>query len=183
MAISGRRRWIALAVGLVALGALLLVPLHWPDVLLATRLVNGVDIVAPPERVFAYVTAPVNWPRWHPQSHAVSGTIDRTPQPGEKTVEDFEIAGHKGRATWTSIAVDPPRRWDFEGQGEGGGGAHIVYTLTPIAGGTHFERALTYRGPNLLFALINALQLRAVMEADSAEAVQRLKRKVEAVSP
>ncbi len=108
--------------------------------------------------------------------------MDRTPKPGEKTTEDFEIAGHKGRATWTSIAVDPPRRWEFEGQGEGGGGAHIVYTLTPIASGTHFERELTYRGPNLLFALINALQLRAVMEADSAEAVWRLKRTVEALS-
>jgi uncharacterized protein YndB with AHSA1/START domain len=171
--------WIA--AGVVALVALLFLPLPWPDALLATRIVNQVDIAAAPERVFAYVTAPVNWPRWHPQSRAVSGTIDRTPQPGEQTIEEFEIAGRKGHATWTSIAVDPPRRWEFAGQGEGGGGAHIVYALTPIAGGTHFERDLIYRGPNLLFALVNALQLRTVMEADSAEAAQRLKRAVEAL--
>lgn len=169
--------WIVL--GILAAAALLFAPLPWPDALLATRVVNSIDIAAPPERVFAYVTTPVNWPRWHPQSRAVSETIDRTPQPGEKTIEDFEIAGRAGRATWTSVAVDPPRRWEFAGHGENGGGARIVYTLTPIGRATHFERELVYRGPDLLFALFNTLKLRAVMEADSAEAVRRLKRAVE----
>jgi uncharacterized protein YndB with AHSA1/START domain len=171
---------IWLVVIFVAIGALLFAPLPWPDSVAATRIVDSVDIAAPPERVFAYVTAPVNWPRWHPQSRAVSGVVDHTPQPGEKTIEEFEIAGRKGRATWTSIAVDPPRRWEFNGRGEGGGGAHIAYTLTPTAVGTHFERELVYRGPNLLFAIVDALQIRAVMEADSAEAVRRLKRAIEA---
>jgi len=164
---------------LAVLAAALFAPLRWPDAVVATRVVNDADIAASPERVFAYVSAPVNWPRWHPQSRAVSGAVDRTPQPGEKTIEDFEIAGRRGRATWTSVAVDAPRRWEFEGSGEGGGGAHIVYTLSPIVNGTHFQRELTYRGPNLLFALVNALQLRKIMERDSAEAVRRLKQTVE----
>jgi uncharacterized protein YndB with AHSA1/START domain len=170
--------WVGVAA--VALAALLFAPLPWPDSIAATRIVNSADIAAPPERVFAYVTAPVNWPRWHPQSRAVSGVIDRTPRPGENTIEEFEIAGRKGRATWTSVAVDPPRRWEFAGQGEGGGGAHIVYTLAPGTGGTHFERELVYRGPNLLFAIVDALQIRSVMERDSEEAVRRLKRAIEA---
>ena len=172
--------WIVVVTAAIA--ALLFAPLPWPDSVATTRIVDGVDIGAPPERVYAYVTAPVNWPRWHPQSRAVSGTIDRTPQPGEQTIEDFEIAGRKGRATWTSVAVDPPRRWEFAGHGEGGGGARIVYTLTPTSGGTHFQRELVYRGPNLAFAIVNALQVRAVMDADSAEAVRRLKRSIEALS-
>jgi uncharacterized protein YndB with AHSA1/START domain len=171
--------WIAVAV--VVIAAALLAPLPWPDSLVATRIVDAVDIAAPPERVFAYATTPVNWPRWHPQSRAVSGVVDRTPRPGEQTIEDFEIAGRNGRATWTSIAVDPPRRWEFAGRGEGGGGAHIVYTLTPKAGGTRFERDLVYRGPNLLFALFDALEIRAVMRRDSAAAVERLKRAIEAL--
>jgi len=174
------RLLVWLVVIAVAIGALLFAPLPWPDSIATTRIVDRIDILAPPERVFAYVTAPVNWPRWHPQSRAVSGVVDRTPQPGEKTIEDFEIAGRKGRATWISIAVDPPRRWEFGGQGEGGGGAHIVYTLTPTAAGTRFQRELVYRGPNLLFAIVNAFQIRAVMEADSTEAVRRLKRAIEA---
>ncbi len=169
--------WIVVIV--VAIAGLLLAPLSWPDSVSATRIVDGVDIAAQPERVFAYVTAPASWPRWHPQSRAVSGVVNRTPQPGEKTIEDFEIAGRKGRATWTSIAVDLPQRWEFEGHGEGGGGAHIVYTLKPVSAGTHFERELVYRGPNLLFVLVNALEIRAVMERDSTEALRRLKRAIE----
>jgi uncharacterized protein YndB with AHSA1/START domain len=171
--------WVIVIV--TALAIVLFVPLPWPDALLATRVVSSADIAAPPDRVFAYVTKAANWPRWHPQSRAVSGVVDRTPQPGEKTIEDFEIAGRKGRATWVSVAVDPPRRWEFEGRGEGGGGARIVYTLTATSGGTRFERDLTYRGPNLAFTVANALKLRAVMEADSAEAVRRLKAAVEAL--
>jgi uncharacterized protein YndB with AHSA1/START domain len=172
--------WTVVTAAVVA--AILFVPLPWPDAVMATRIVDSVDIAAPPERVFAYVTTPANWPRWHPQSRAVSGVVDRTPQPGEKTIEDFEIAGRKGRATWTSIAVDSPRRWEFEGRSEGGGGARIVYTLSATRGGTRFERALEYRGPNLAFAIVNALRLRAVMQADSAEAVRRLKQAIEAPS-
>jgi len=174
---------IGLIVAVAVLAALLFAPLPWPSALLETRIDNLIDIAAPPERVFGYVTAPVNWPRWHPQSRAVSGVVDGTPRPGEKTVEDFEIAGRKGRATWTSIAVDAPRRWDFAGESEDGGGVRIVYTLTPIAGGTRFEREIVYRGTNLVFVLANALKLRAVMESDSAEALRRLKRAVEALPP
>src|SRR5215831_6961155 len=171
--------WIVVAVAAVAVAVF--APLPWPTALMETRVVDTIDIAAPAERVFTYVTAPANWPRWHPQSRAVSGVVDRTPQPGEKTIEDFEIAGRKGRATWMSVAVDPPRRWEFEGRGEGGGGARIVYSLAPTAEGTRFERELVYRGPNLAFVILNALELRAVMEADSAEAVRRLKRAIEAL--
>jgi len=171
--------WIVVVIAAVAV--ILFVPLPWPDALLATRVASSTEIAASPVRVFAYVTTPANWPRWHPQSRAVSGVVDRTPAPGEKTIEDFEIAGRKGRATWVSVAVDAPRRWEFEGRGEGGAGARIVYTLTPTSGGTRFERDLTYRGPNLAFAVVNALKLRAVMEADSSEAVRRLKAAIEAL--
>jgi uncharacterized protein YndB with AHSA1/START domain len=174
---------IGIVVVVAIIAAILLAPLPWPAALMETRVADGIDIAAPPQRVFAYVTAPANWPRWHPQSRAVSGVVDRTPQPGETTIEDFEIAGRKGRATWTSAAVDPPRRWEFTGQGQGGGSAHIIYTLTPRGTGTYFERDLVYRGSNLLFAIANALKLRAVMEADSAEALRRLKRAIEALPP
>src|SRR2546428_13131747 len=56
--------WIAVAI--VALAALLFLPLPWPDTFVGSRVVNRIEIAAPPERVFAYVTTPANWPRWHP---------------------------------------------------------------------------------------------------------------------
>jgi uncharacterized protein YndB with AHSA1/START domain len=171
------------AVLLLAIG-LLLMPLPWAASILETHLVHSIDIAAPPDRVFDYVTTPANWPRWHPQSRAVSGVVDRTPRPGEQTVEDFEIAGRRGRATWTSGTVDAPRRWAFDGRNEsGGGGARIAYTLTPSPAGTHFERNIVYRGDNLLFAIFNALKIKGIMDAVSAEALRRLKRAIEALPP
>jgi uncharacterized protein YndB with AHSA1/START domain len=177
-----RTKLTVVAILAIAIGALFL-PLPWPDELLETHLVHSIDIATRPERVFAFVTMPANWPRWHPQSRSVSGVVDKTPSPGEQTVEEFEIAGRRGRATWTSVAVDAPRRWEIEGRTEGSGGAHIVYTLTPTVSGTHFQRNIVYRGDNLMFALANALKIEAVMDADSTEALRRLKLAVEALPP
>jgi len=176
---AARRRGILVIVGTLAVLGALFVPLPWPDFIASTRIVTHVDIAAPPPAVFAYATTPASWPAWHPASRAVSGVIDSTPQPGEQVTENIEVAGRHFQAIWTSIAVDPPRRWEFGGQAAGGGRAHIVYTLTSTGSGTRFERDLTYGGPNLLFALVNAVWIRGVMETDSAEAMARLKRAAE----
>jgi uncharacterized protein YndB with AHSA1/START domain len=171
--------WIAVAI--VALAALLFLPLPWPDAFVGSHVINRIEIAAPPERVFAYVTTPANWPRWHPASRAVRGIIDRTPAVGESVVETFEIAGRSGDATWTTAELDPPRRWIIVSGAPGGNYARIVYSLSGKDGGTAWERDLTYRGPNLLFGILNALKIRTVMEADSAKALDNVKRQVEAM--
>jgi uncharacterized protein YndB with AHSA1/START domain len=163
------------------LAALLLLPLPWPVALVGGRLVDRIDIAAPPERVFAYITAPANWPRWHPASRAVRGITARTPQIGEQVVETFEIAGRRAEATWTTVELDPPRRWILTSTAPGGGSARLVYMLRGNDLGTVWERDLTSRGPNLLFGIINLVELRAVMEADSREALANVKRQLEAL--
>jgi uncharacterized protein YndB with AHSA1/START domain len=175
-----RRQWLWLAAGVVALAALLLVPLPWPEALVGGHIVNRIEIAAPPERVFAYVATPANWPRWHPASRAVRGVTERTPAVGESVIETFEIAGRRDDATWVTVELSPPRRWVLTAAAPGGGGARIVYTLSAKDGGTLWERELDYRGPNLLFGALNALQIRAVMESDSAQAQANVKRDVEA---
>jgi len=171
--------WIA--AGFVVCAALLFVPLPWPDAWLSGHIVNRIEVAAPPQRVFAYVATPANWPRWHPASRAVRGVVDRTPAVGQSVVETFEVAGRRDEATWTTIELNPPRRWAFAAASTGGGSARIVYTLTPKDGGTLFERDVTYRGPNLLFALLNTFKIRAVMESDSFKALENIKRDVEAM--
>lgn len=173
-----RRIAIALAVAAAA-AALLLLPLPWPEPLVGGHLVHTADIAAPPQRVFAYVATPANWPRWHPASRGVRGIVDRTPRVGESVIETFEIADRRGDATWTTLELDPPTRWAFEAK-SASGGARIVYTLTPTATGTRFERDIHYYGTNLLFGIANALKIGAVMERDSAQAVENVKRDVEA---
>jgi len=171
--------WIA--GGIAALVAVLILPLPWPDVFVGSRVVNRIEIAAPPDRVFNYVTTPANWPRWHPASRAVRGVTDRTPKVDESVVETFEIAGRRGDATWTTVELDPPRRWVIVSGAPGSSYARLVYTLSAKDDGTIWERDLTYRGPNLLFGLLNVLQIRAVMESDSAKALANVKREVEAI--
>jgi uncharacterized protein YndB with AHSA1/START domain len=174
-----RSGWLWWLVGIVAIAAILLLPLPWPHALVGSHIVNRIQIAAPPERVFAYIATPANWPRWHPASRAVRGITDRTPGVGESVIETFEVAGRRGDATWTTVELSPPRRWIIAATGSGGDGARIVYTVTPRDGGTLWERDLTYRGPNLLFGILNVLQIRAVMESDSAKAQANVKRDVE----
>jgi hypothetical protein len=52
--------WIA--AGFVVCAALLFVPLPWPDAWLTGHIVNRIEVAAPPQRVFAYVATPANWP-------------------------------------------------------------------------------------------------------------------------
>jgi uncharacterized protein YndB with AHSA1/START domain len=170
--------WIVVSV--IVAAAILLLPLPWPDAWVSGRVINRIEVAAPPERVFAYVATPANWPRWHPASRAVRGIVDRTPPVGQSVVETFEIAGRGGEATWTTTELDPPRRWAFSATSAGGGSARIVYALTPKDGGTLFERDVTYRGSNLLFGVLDAFKIHAVMESDSAKALENVKRDVEA---
>lgn len=174
------RTLLWLGAGSAAVAALLLLPLPWPDAWLGSRLVNRIEIAAPPERVFSYVTTPANWPRWHPASRAVRGITDRAPKVGENVIETFEIAGRRDDATWTTVELDPPRRWVIYSGTPGGASARIFYSLSARNGSTLWERDIDYRGPNLLFGLLNVLQIRAVMESDSAKALANAKRDVEA---
>jgi hypothetical protein len=57
--------WIVAILILAASAGVALAPLPFDD---ATRIQNSVSIRRAPELVFAYVTAPANWPKWHPLS-------------------------------------------------------------------------------------------------------------------
>jgi uncharacterized protein YndB with AHSA1/START domain len=144
-----------------------------------TRIHKEIQINAPIEEVFDYVTTPGNWPEWHPSSLGVSGATDHSLEPGEQVTEEYRVAGRRGRVTWTVREREAPRRWVIEGHVEGGGGGTITYTLTPRDGGTAFEREFVYAMPNALLALLDRLIFRRRVEAESAEALRRLKSELE----
>lgn len=140
---------------------------------------DEIRIARAAQDVFAFVTTPGNWPRWHPSSLAVSGATDHPLQVGEQVSEDFRVAGRRGRAVWTVTERNPPLRWKIEGGGQEGGQAWIAYTLTEQAGVTRFAREMRYRMPNLLAALLDPLLTRDRIAGESALAVERLKRVLE----
>jgi len=147
-----------------------------------SQVVTHATIARPPEEVFAYVTTPGHWPEWHPSSLGVTGATDHSLLVGEEVTESFLVAGRRGKARWTVQEREEPRRWVIFGQVEGGGTGTITYTLTPQDGGTFFEREFTYEMNNPLLALLDTLILRRRIEAESTEALRRLKARLERAS-
>lgn len=144
-----------------------------------THIYKTIDVDVPVERVFDYVTAPSNWPAWHPSSLRVSGATDRSLELGEQVTEEFRVAGRRGRVVWTVHEREAPRSWSIQGQVQGGGSGTVTYILAPYAGGTIFEREFVYTMPNPLLALLNWLALRHRVDRESAEALRRLKQVLE----
>lgn len=144
------------------------------------RIITAVVIGRPPEAVFAFATTPGHWPGWHPSSLAVTGAADHPAEPGDQVLEEFRVAGRRGRVVWTVREREAPRRWVIEGRVEGGGAGTITYRLTPHAGGTSFERELVYTVPGRWLALLDRFVLRRRVARESAEALRRLKAVLEA---
>ena len=145
-----------------------------------TRIYTTIEIEQPAERVFDYVTTPGHWPEWHPSSLGVSGLTDHSLEPGKQVTERFLVAGNRGAVVWAVRERDFPRRWVIDGtiRGHDSGGT-VTYQLTSREGSTFFEREFTYPSLNLVFALLDRLIFRRRVQAESEEALRRLKQELE----
>jgi hypothetical protein len=170
------KRLVLAAIVIAVVAGLALAPLPFDD---RTRIANSTVIGRAPDAVFGFVTTPANWPKWHPASLAVSGATDHSLGPGEQVTEDFIVAGRKGRVVWTARKRDANREWIIEGDVDGRNAGVITYMLTPVTEGTRFEREFIYPSPNLLLSALNRISIRAKVEAESAQALQNLKRLLE----
>ncbi|BCQ29725.1 SRPBCC family protein (plasmid) [Caballeronia sp. NK8] len=170
---------LVLLASLVVVVGALFIPLP-RDVLPETRIVSVVEIRRAPSVVFDFVTTPAHWPAWHPSSLSVQGKVDHPLDVGERVVEEFRVAGRRGRVVWTVGDKAYPARWSIDGVIDGRAAGTVTYTLTPQGKGTtRFVREFTYRAPSLWFALVNWIVLKRMIQSESDEAVTRLKRLLE----
>jgi uncharacterized protein YndB with AHSA1/START domain len=139
-----------------------------------------ISIARPMEEVFNYVTTPGHWPDWHPSSLGVTGATDHSLGVGEEVTEEFLVAGWRGKLTWRVVERDAPRAWAISGKVGAQGSGTVAYTLAPEGSGTHFTRVFAYQGNGLLFALVDRLFYNRRLTAESAEALRRLKQRLEA---
>jgi len=144
-----------------------------------TTIVTHAVIRRPLAEVFDYVTTPAHWLVWHPSSLGLRGATDHSLQIGEEVTEDFRVAGRRGSVTWKVIERQAPQRWAIRGLVAAGGSGTITYTLAPAAEGTAFRREFVYAMPNAFLALLDRWLVRRRIEAESAEAVRRLKQALE----
>lgn len=127
------------------------------------------------EEVFDFVTMPASWLQWHPSCVRISGATDHSLAIGETVTEEFLVAGRSGSITWTVVERDRPKRWVIAGEVPGAGGGDIAYTLTQEGDETVFEREFSYHMANRWLALLDRLINRRRIQAESAEAMRRLK--------
>lgn len=141
-----------------------------------TRIYTTAFIPAPVETIYDYVTTPGHWPQWHPSSIAVSGMSDHSLTVGEQCIEEFLVAGRRGRVTWTVEERVVPQRWSIAGIIEGRSyGGRVTYTLHAEGEGTRFEREFVYPTPGLLLTLLDLLLVRRRVEAESELALRQLR--------
>jgi hypothetical protein len=169
------KRIIMATAAVVVAVVVLLAPVHLGN----TRIVTEVDIARASPEIFAYVTTPGNWPKWHPSSLAVHGAVDHPLEVGESVVEEFRVAGRQGRVNWHVTKREPDRLWQISGDIDGREAGVVIYTLETKGNRTHFRREFEYRSPNLLFTLLNWISLQERINAESTQALQQLKERLE----
>jgi len=139
------------------------------------RIDCAASIARLPADVFEFVTTPGHWPQWHPSSISVTGATDHSLGVGEECTEEYIVAGRRGVCVWKVLERDVPRTWKITASPQGGGTATIAYTLSSAGDGTRFLRSMIYTMPNWFFGLLDSLFLHKRIQAESEEAVARLK--------
>jgi hypothetical protein len=111
----------------------------------------------------------------------VTGATNHPLEVGEQVTEEFLVAGRLGRAVWTVVERDEPRRWVIDGQLVGSrNGGRIIYSLHPHGdGATLFEREFLYDFKSPLPRLLDRFFLRPRIARESADSVNRLRERLE----
>ncbi|GAB4480659.1 MAG: hypothetical protein OHK0044_28770 [Burkholderiaceae bacterium] len=138
-------------------------------------LVTAVDLPCTAEAVFAFITNPARWSRWHPATVAVRGVTDRPLALGETVVETIGAAGRRFEATWTVRRCEPPRRWVIE-TASAEGEARIEYQLEPHAGSCRFTRLLWFRSRRAPWHWLDRSVTRRLLAWQSRRALDNLRR-------
>src|SRR5437867_6277649 len=58
-----------------------------------TQIATSIQIARPRDEVFAFVTTPGNWPKWHPSSLGVRGATDHSLAVGERDYRGLSCGG------------------------------------------------------------------------------------------
>ncbi|GIW07466.1 MAG: hypothetical protein KatS3mg060_2271 [Dehalococcoidia bacterium] len=140
------------------------------------RVYASIQVPAPAETVFDYVSTPLNAPLWHPTSLGVSGATDHPVEAGERFTEELLVAaGRRVHAIWTVVERAFPQRWAIEGTFAGIGRGNITWTFRAQEDGTLCTREFVYAMTNPFWAAMDWLFLRRRIEVEGRQAVRNLR--------
>lgn len=147
-----------------------------------TLMRHEIEIARRPEAVLAYASAATRWPEWHPSSLRVDGPAGAMTA-GSRFEEDIHAGGRSGHLSWEVQESVPGLRWRATARGDHGLSLRLTYECTGTAQGTQFVRTLEYGFSSLLMRLLDRLVLRARIDRESVESLQRLRTVAERLLP
>jgi len=141
------------------------------------RIIHTIDLAAPPEAVFDFVTNPAQWVRWHPATHSVRGVEDRPLKLGETVIEHIRAAHREFDATWTVVACEPPVLWQLETSTPLGASVLTYRLEEKPGGGTWFQRTCDFRSEGV-WKLLDSNVTKWMLAAQAKNALANLRREL-----
>ncbi len=143
---------------------------------------NEIEIAAPPEKVFDYVTRPDLWHEWHPAS--TSAQLPRVPlQVGDVFREiitvSYPLVRIRRATEYTVTLSEPAKVWEVRGKSSLFD-LTIHYEFKAQGKGTPFQRNLTYAVKGVL-AYFEPILVRPKIRRQSAAALKNLKSLLESL--
>lgn len=141
---------------------------------------HSIDIHAPPEAVFDYVTNPQSWPKWIAVSHQVA-SADRPLRTGETFSEKW-FSREEILLEWRVLRADRPYRWEARTFADFIGPIVVQYDFEriEIEGRPATRYTRTVRNPSRPKPPTPAMIER--IDAEAATALGNIRTQVEALS-
>ena len=144
----------------------------------ATTIHTTIDIARAPAEVFAFVSTPVLWHRWHPATREVREVPNRPLLAGETMLESIHAAGRSFDARWTVLACEAPNHWVIATDTPHGV-ARIRYRVVATPTGCRFERTLEFRSKGRPWCWLDGNLTRWLLVRQWAQALRNLRRVLE----
>jgi uncharacterized membrane protein len=140
-----------------------------------------IDIEAPIERVWETVMDPTRLGDWVTIHKSVSNVSDSPLRAGSTMDQSIHVRGLTFKVHWTLMAIDSPRRAEWEGGGPAHSTAVIRYELFSDGHGrTTFQYTNEFHVPGgRLGAVASRMIVGATSEREAHRSLERLKELVE----
>ena len=140
-----------------------------------------IDIDAPIERVWETIMDPHRLGEWVTIHKSVSNVSELPMRPGSTMDQAMHVRGLTFRVRWTLMAVDSPRRAEWEGGGPAHSTAIIRYELSSDdQGRTTFQYTNEFHPPGgRIGSVASRMIVGATSEREAKNSLSRLKALVE----
>jgi len=115
---------------------------------MSNRVVESIEIDAPPQTVWDVIMNPDRLDEWVTIHRKLGKVSQRPPEEGSTIEQGLNIRGGRVKVKWTIDHLDPPKEALWKGRGPARAKAETVYRLSETkSGGTKFDYEMLFEAP------------------------------------